>query len=455
MFTSVIFTSLSESLIGVPETSDPLYIASLGANVLTLFLFVVASRFRLPIRRSILVVIAMLTMSFGTFPISDFSSVLSGVPSLNLALTAGYLTGFGSGIFLILWGEIIVSLGTRNCIIYNVVCCFIAAAISILLTCLPVAIAQPFIVICPILEFVFYRRYSLYNGIALSSGKKRAVRWSKLVKQLIVLGLVFGFSFGIIRGLMAPIDSGSLVHFKNTLIMLFIMISCLLVYAVSIIWKRDFGNLTYKIALPLMAIGFLMLPLSNECSIVGMAMYRIGYHYFYIIIWALWVFMALKNGISAQWMLSRGLLSLQLSKLVGFVASVAIIRYIDSPFSMAMLSGVSLFLILIFALFFKEDSLTESRWESVRPAESNDETVFSLPAYELAAEKLKLSPRETEVFLLLLRGRSRAAIADLLVIAQETVKAHVGSIYQKAGVHSKQELIDRVEDMITSSSNFC
>lgn len=60
-------------------------------------------------------------------------------------------------------------------------------------------------------------------------------------------------------------------------------------------------------------------------------------------------------------------------------------------------------------------------------------------------ERYGLSPREQDVFLLLVRGRTAQVISDKLFISVETVRVHIKNIYRKAGVHSQQELIDRFE----------
>lgn len=56
-----------------------------------------------------------------------------------------------------------------------------------------------------------------------------------------------------------------------------------------------------------------------------------------------------------------------------------------------------------------------------------------------------LSPRECEVFDLLAKGRSTEVIQKALVISPHTVKAHTVHIYNKLGVHSRQELISMIE----------
>lgn len=52
-----------------------------------------------------------------------------------------------------------------------------------------------------------------------------------------------------------------------------------------------------------------------------------------------------------------------------------------------------------------------------------------------------LSPREIEVYNLLLQGKRKREIADILVISPCTVKSHMDFIYQKKFVNSIGELM--------------
>jgi DNA-binding NarL/FixJ family response regulator len=60
---------------------------------------------------------------------------------------------------------------------------------------------------------------------------------------------------------------------------------------------------------------------------------------------------------------------------------------------------------------------------------------------EVLARSNSLSPRETEVFVLLAQGRSRPFIQQELFLADGTVKTHISRIYHKLGVANRQELI--------------
>jgi len=56
-----------------------------------------------------------------------------------------------------------------------------------------------------------------------------------------------------------------------------------------------------------------------------------------------------------------------------------------------------------------------------------------------------VSDREFEVALLVAKGRSSSRIAEMLGVSLATVNSHVHHVYQKLGVHSRQELMDVIE----------
>lgn len=59
-----------------------------------------------------------------------------------------------------------------------------------------------------------------------------------------------------------------------------------------------------------------------------------------------------------------------------------------------------------------------------------------------------LTEREGDVIACLARGRSNSNIAKKLFISENTVRSHVRSIYSKLDVHTRQQVIDMVEDAI-------
>ena len=55
-----------------------------------------------------------------------------------------------------------------------------------------------------------------------------------------------------------------------------------------------------------------------------------------------------------------------------------------------------------------------------------------------------LTQREGEVLLLLAQQKSAADIEQELLVANGTAKAHIRHVYQKLGIHSREELYEMV-----------
>lgn len=68
------------------------------------------------------------------------------------------------------------------------------------------------------------------------------------------------------------------------------------------------------------------------------------------------------------------------------------------------------------------------------------------------SESYKLSPRESEILVLLAQGRTRTYIQEELVLAENTVKSHVAHIYTKLGVRDRQDMIDIVLDVVENKA---
>lgn len=82
------------------------------------------------------------------------------------------------------------------------------------------------------------------------------------------------------------------------------------------------------------------------------------------------------------------------------------------------------------------------------PSASNpDEKDDYLTSCHIASSRFGLSAREGEVLELAGRGYSVNAISNSLFISDNTVKAHLKTIYKKVGVHSKQQLIEAIKSI--------
>ena len=78
------------------------------------------------------------------------------------------------------------------------------------------------------------------------------------------------------------------------------------------------------------------------------------------------------------------------------------------------------------------------------PGEGSFEEGSLADAVRFVATERDITQRESEVMLLLVEGKTRRAICEELTVSPDTVKTHVRAVYRKLGVHSQQELIDRM-----------
>lgn len=97
-----------------------------------------------------------------------------------------------------------------------------------------------------------------------------------------------------------------------------------------------------------------------------------------------------------------------------------------------------------------DDDLAEMGSEGGVPGDTTGAAVeeYYLSISQEMAREFKLSPRQTEIFIYLARGRNVQFIREKLVLSTPTVKSHTYAIYQKLGIHSHQELIDMVEQRL-------
>lgn len=69
------------------------------------------------------------------------------------------------------------------------------------------------------------------------------------------------------------------------------------------------------------------------------------------------------------------------------------------------------------------------------------------PAVAVSVEALGLTPRQTEVLVLLLQGQPNKEIARLLGLSVETVKDHVAAVLRSLGVHSRTQAVLAISQM--------
>lgn len=96
---------------------------------------------------------------------------------------------------------------------------------------------------------------------------------------------------------------------------------------------------------------------------------------------------------------------------------------------------------------------TVSPAEASAPGDARTDSASTTSPLEVRCLELSrsygLTPKETEVLVLLAQGHSRTYIREALFISKRTVDAHVHHIYGKMGINSRDELIQMASDTST------
>ena len=89
------------------------------------------------------------------------------------------------------------------------------------------------------------------------------------------------------------------------------------------------------------------------------------------------------------------------------------------------------------------NGLSRPRFDHITELENRETAMHIASIY-------KLSEREREVLELMLEGKTATEIAESLIIAHGTAKAHINNIYKKVGIHTREELLAMIPGRLSS-----
>lgn len=219
-------------------------------------------------------------------------------------------------------------------------------------------------------------------------------------------------------------------------------------------------NRIFRAILPITVLSLLILPFAqgsvlSVAGLIGAA----GFECFSIVYWALLLDAARYNHLSSLKVLLVG----RMVYGIGIIAGTCFSSYLSAfelfrdkqLFTLLCLSSVMI-LVVLGTLFLHDKEILQGQSNPRMPGGAPDfenapqmplpaaEDIFRMKT-ERITDRFGLTPRECEVFVLLAKGRSNKLIQERLFISTHTVDSHVTHIYRKCGVHSRQEIMDLIE----------
>lgn len=398
--------------------------------------------------RSLFLRVLPFAFGFGTCLLAGTLAVVF-VPadsSFGFARLVGVvLTGVGSALLLSFAGVVLARKGPKALLIDVAIALFAASAldaVSVLLPRAPRSILVAFLPIVCVLLAVSAGRHALASEdfrSSLATGRSHGLNTARVV----ALPLVVGLSFGLMQRLAGGgHDVGGQADAAT--ILSFALSAAFIALATQMLESRGLVKLVCFAAIPVMGVAFVALPLLSDAWEAIQALCIVGFNSFYFMVWALW---SDEAGVSPRHFVV-GLFALVGAEGLGITVGAPVVAATSgSESAVAVVSLVAVYFLLMSAIFLLDRSSKVQRtapFASTPSPVTGDEDADVGRLCAGLAERCGLSAREAEVLELLARGRNRAYISQTLFISDNTTRTHMKNIYRKLGVHSQQELIDRV-----------
>ncbi len=250
---------------------------------------------------------------------------------------------------------------------------------------------------------------------------------TKFVVPLLMIGLALGLMQAIFTMVNQVDELGPLTSAGSVAAALLVALT---VFALDL----DFNRLLYQIGFPLMALGFMLLLLTNQ-GFWGYLLSVTGYRFCEIVSWLLCIYLTAHIKDARRFLFPLLACVLSIGQAIGLLCYDG--RAEDY---LVQVSLVAMGVLFVSALLLVTSKGENQSWGIVVPAAQSDGRDFSDALSDMAAE--------AEVFGLLARGKNKKAISEELVLSENTIKTHITKVYRKFGVASQQELIAAVEQRV-------
>lgn len=253
--------------------------------------------------------------------------------------------------------------------------------------------------------------------------------------------LIVTFFFGV--GFMYTTSFMSLEDFHNSFdwtIPIYAVVLCAVVLTFS---RRVRVSTLYYVAIPITIAGILLTLFDNPTSLSPTILNEVGF--FTYLVFILVLFCALGHERNSESSRTSCLLTIgfYLGLFAGRQLFAVVDMFVDADtkvFVHALLAVCILVALVVCTMIglrivsgIVSNELSRAQFTHITSFESSEASARIAAIY-------KLSEREQEVLCLVLENKSATEIADAMVIAHGTAKAHINNIYKKLDIHTREEL---------------
>ena len=276
--------------------------------------------------------------------------------------------------------------------------------------------------------------------------------WRGLIGRIAAASFLVGFANESVRTLYVQMDlvsAGQYAYAAVEAVDSFIATVLVVELAVLLLLRRTerMAQDCYFAICILLALGILLLPApalyDGVNSFVPQAINSAAYGAFGMFIWIL---SACICG-SLPRSTITGMATIRAAWALGPLAGIVFGRFVLKTWGPSLEGTYPIMLFALLALIvvatfvFSAEDL--GRIMDIVPRKAQQRFRFKC---ELVAKRYGLTDRESEIMMMLAKGRNLPFIQNQLFLSKSTVSTHRQHIYQKTGVHSQQELINLVQE---------
>ncbi|MEA5019847.1 MAG: helix-turn-helix transcriptional regulator [Gordonibacter sp.] len=406
------------------------------------FVVVCASRVLSPFsaRRSSYVLAGGLT-ALGTLTVPFSLFYGQGGSGFTLFLAGTAAIALGNALLLIMWGELWSTLAIGRVGRHLYVSYTFAFILFFVGYALPQPASSLFAAVLPIVSVVvlYACRSEPRRAPSVLPLDIRSIPFGRILVSILIISIVYGLS----QGMANTFNSEDSAFIAKALVLAGGAIAAITLSMT--IAPSDAEPITlYRPVVPAMVTGLiLLLLLDAQLRFVGVGLIIMGVYCLDMFMMLVSTDVAFRSRLPIALTFGVVILAARIGTLIGSTAAHALQNV--TFWSEALRSDVfllgTLAVVLVGMLFFTE---TDVRKLYASP---------TIPRIDLSVEEkcarivtaCGLTQRESEVLVLLARGRTVRYLCDELSIAQGTAKHHVSNIYRKIGVFDRQGLLDTIE----------
>lgn len=221
--------------------------------------------------------------------------------------------------------------------------------------------------------------------------------------------------------------------------------ACLLVVLATPFVSTNYNKLIYLLGVPIIILGVMVCASRSGFLVFGDLVYEFGYFLYYCAVWSLYAYLVRYSSFNYYWLPIAGASGTFLGRFVGMSALGGIGAVPEAASLESLAIAVLVFLVMVISVYFYGQDNMVRGWGAISPPGADNAGGLSDRGCTVTARLFGLTAREASILSYLAKGRDAKFIAGELVISEGTVRTHTKHIYRKMNVHSKQELIDIVE----------